>query len=119
MNIVYRIEAKAEKVYIISALFGIIKSTNYIPTYDLAMNDILFNGDSETSPSKFWKGKLDSVIEKLIKDGFIIYDLLSGDYSKVLNKKTINNLAKPDIPHNNNDCQVMPMRRGKWLKENL
>ena len=107
------IEAKAEKVYIISALFGIIKSTDYIPTYDLAMNDILFKGDSETSPSKFWKGKLDSVIEKLIKDGFIIYDLLSDEYRVVLNES--NRLEKLT----NKWTDSYGYHRGRWLKENL
>ena len=107
------IEAKAEKVYVISALFGIIKSTDYIPTYDLAMNDILFKGDSETSPSKFWKGKLDSVIEKLIKDGFIIYDLLSDEYRVVLNES--NRLEKLT----NKWTDSYGYHRGRWLKENL
>jgi cytoplasmic iron level regulating protein YaaA (DUF328/UPF0246 family) len=105
---------KAKKVYIISALFGIIRGTDYLPTYDLAIDDELHKDQIIEHPSEFWKGKLDLIIEKLINEGNVIYDLLSDNYRKVIptsaeKLKSTGEKWKYD----------RGSRRGEWLKQNI
>ena len=105
-------ENDKEKIYIVSALFGIIKSNNYIPLYNLAMGDEI--DFQKNFAKKFWKGKLDSIVEKLIENGYFVYNLLSQDYSYCLNKKSLSLINKPNEKFNSRGEQ-----QGKWLKINL
>lgn len=102
---------QCEKIYIISALFGIIRADNYIPYYDLAMDDKL---DNNISPLNFWKKKLDPIIKTIVKDNIIIIDLLSDNYRNCIKLSaymlTNTNITWKDSYGNH---------RGKWLKENL
>ena len=107
-------KGQAEKVYIISALFGIIKATDYLPMYDLAIRDQLYLRSKKESPFKFWKGKLDSIIEKLINEGNVIYDLLSDNYREV-----IPNSADKLKSTGEKWKYDRGSKRGKWLKKNL
>lgn len=101
-----------EKIYIFSALFGIVRADNYIPLYDLAMIDEI---DKQVKfPQKFWKGKLDSIIERLSNNGYLICNLLSGDYSKSLKNKTLSIITKPE-----NKFTDRGEQKGKWLKNEL
>ena len=86
---------QACKVYIISALYGIIRADDYIINYDLTMVDNLsfpkyLDGKAFT-PKEFWKGKLDLVLNKIKADNnAIIYNLLTDiNYSDVINDKNI------------------------------
>lgn len=105
-------ENDKEKIYIVSALFGIIKANNYIPLYNLAMGDEINN--HKNFAKKFWKGKLDSIVEKLLKNGYFVYNLLSQDYSYCLNKKSLSLIIKPNEKFNSRGEQ-----QGKWLKKQL
>jgi cytoplasmic iron level regulating protein YaaA (DUF328/UPF0246 family) len=112
-----------EKIYIISALFGIIRADDYIFMYDLAMTDEI-DGDKNFA-KKYWKGKLDLIIEKLSKNDTVIYSLLSKDYSYCINKKLVNSLKTQEylgiseIDINKNDRNSCPGKRGKWLNRDL
>ena len=107
-------KGQAEKVYIISALFGIVKATDYLPMYDLAIKDQLYLGSDKKSPLKFWKRKLDSIIENLINEGYIVYDLLSDNYRKVI-PKSAEKLKSTGIEWKSDRGP----KRGEWLKQNI
>lgn len=107
-------QKEKEKIYIISALFGMIRADNYIPLYDLAMSDEI--DGSKNFAQRFWKGKLDVIIENLINEGYIIYNLLSKDYNSSISKEAINLTVIPDIKYTKSDASE---KRGKWLKNNL
>lgn len=105
---------KKEKIYIISALFGIIRADNYIPNYDLAMTDEIDN--VKNYAQKFWKGKMDEIIKNLVEDGNIVYNLLSKNYCNIFNSKIISLTIIPKIDYKKSDANG---KRGKWLKNNL
>lgn len=105
---------KKEKIYIISALFGIIRADNYIPNYDLAMTDEIDN--VKNYAQKFWKGKMDEIIKNLVEDGNIVYNLLSKNYCNIFNSKIISLTIIPKIEYKKSDANG---KRGKWLKNNL
>ena len=107
-------ENQTKSVYIISALFGIIRADDYIPMYDLVMTDKLGN----ITPQGFWNGKLDSIIASLSNNATnVIYNLLSGDYLASL-KEAKRLLSEPNIKFiTNRDRNSMPGKRGKWLGE--
>jgi cytoplasmic iron level regulating protein YaaA (DUF328/UPF0246 family) len=105
---------KKEKIYIISALFGIIRADNYIPKYDLAMTDEIDN--KKNYAQKFWKGKMDEIIKNLIEDGNTVYNLLSKNYCDIFNSEIISLTKIPKIEYNKSDANG---KRGKWLKNNL
>ena len=128
---------QTSKIYIISALFGIIRADDYIFNYDLAMEDKLISPNylngQEFTPKKFWKGKLDEIIQKL-KNKAIIYNLLSNDYLDVLEDKNL--LVNPLDECNKEDLLLKKYtimnkknniiwkdnygtNKGKWLKEQL
>ncbi|MBS4066638.1 MAG: peroxide stress protein YaaA [Chitinophagaceae bacterium] len=108
---------QAKKVYIISALFGIIRADNYIPDYDLALSDSL-DGKNNLA-RKFWKGKLDNTIQKLLIENSTIFNLLSKEYSKVFNNETKQLLTSTNIERTKNDRSDMPNKNGIWLKNHL
>lgn len=107
-------QKEKEKIYIISALFGIIRADNYIPLYDLAMTDEIDR--NKNYAQGFWKGKLDAIIENLINNGYIIYNLLSKDYNSSVSKQALNLTVIPDVKYKRSDASE---KRGKWLKNNL
>jgi cytoplasmic iron level regulating protein YaaA (DUF328/UPF0246 family) len=102
------------KIYIISALFGIIKADDYIPLYNLAMTDQI--NDCKNYAQKFWQGKLDNLIENIINEGHTIYNLLGKNYMKCLDKKITNQIITPNIKYSRSDSSE---KRGKWLKSNI
>lgn len=102
------------KIYIISALFGIIRADNHIPLYDLAMTDEL--NDYNEYAIGFWKGKLDDIIKDLLYDGKTVYNLLSENYKKCLNQNTQYLMTIPKIEFTASDSSG---KRGKWLKDVL
>ena len=113
-------ENQTKSVYIISALFGIIRADDYIPMYDLVMTYKLTLKNGETiTPQKFWEGKLDSIIQTLVQNGNDVYNLLSGAYLKVLKGDTALKLKDPTINRTKKDRNVMSTKRGQWLKANL
>jgi len=71
---------------------------------------------NKNSVQRFWKGKLDAIIENLINDGYIIYNLLSKDYNNSISKQALNLTVIPDVKYIRSDASE---KRGKWLKENL
>ena len=77
------LEEESDKVYIISALFGIIKAKDYLPWYDLAMNDKI---DNDFVPIDFWEGKLDIIIQEIVASKGVLIDLLSDNYRDVLSE---------------------------------
>jgi cytoplasmic iron level regulating protein YaaA (DUF328/UPF0246 family) len=103
-----------QKNYIVSALFGLIRADDYIPLYDLAMNDKINN--CRNFAQKFWKGKLDNLIFQLHKNGGKIYNLLSIDYSNCFNEQSKGLLITPKIEFTKSDA---PLKRGRWLKSIL
>jgi cytoplasmic iron level regulating protein YaaA (DUF328/UPF0246 family) len=107
-------QKEKEKIYIISALFGIIRADNYIPLYDLAMPDEI--DGNKNFAQRFWKGKLDDIIENIINKGYIIYNLLSKDYNSSISKQALNLTVIPDVKYTGSDASE---KRGKWLKKNL
>ena len=111
---------QTSKIYIISALFGIIRADDYIFNYDLKMDDTLISPNylngKEFTPKKFWKGKLDEIIQKL-KNKAIIYNLLSNKYLGVLKDKKI--LEEPPLDFNKNEKYSRLTKKGNWLKEQL
>jgi len=107
-------KSEKEKIYIVSALFGIIRADNYIPLYDIAMTDEI--DGVKNFAKKYWKGKLDTIIEKICNDGNIVNNLLSNDYNGSINKKTKNITTIPNIKYIGSDASE---KRGKWLKKEL
>jgi len=103
-----------QKVYIVSALFGMIRADDYIPLYDLAMNDTINN--SHNFAQKFWKGKLDNIIMELYKSDFKILNLLSNDYLNCFNEQSKDLLITPKIDFTGSDATL---KRGRWLKSIL
>lgn len=103
-----------EKIYIISALFGIIRADNYIPLYDLAMTDEIDR--NKNYAQGFWKGKLDDIIKNLCKDGKTVYNLLSENYKKCLDQNTQYLMTIPEIKYTGSDSSG---KRGKWLEQDL
>ena len=102
-----------EKIFIVSALFGIIRADNYIPLYDLAMNDEV--DKIVNFAQRFWNGKLDVIIENLISNGYLIYNLLGQQYNNSISKtKHITKI--PYVKFSGSDADE---KRGKWLKANL
>ena len=101
---------QTKKVFIISALFGIIRADNCIPYYNLAINDVL---DGELTPLAFWKGKLDGIIRKLTSESVLI-DLLSNNYRSCITQ-SITCLTNPETLWEDK----YGAHRGRWLKENL
>ena len=86
---------QASKVYIMSALYGIIRADDYIIKYDLMMTDTLSsslykNGEFFT-PQKFWRGKLDKILKKIKTDNNAeIYNFLADEeYNTVIDDKKI------------------------------
>lgn len=106
---------QAKSVYIISALFGIIRADDFIPLYNLAMNDKLNTATGVVKPNDFWSGKLDEAIKILIDSHAKVYNLLSADYEKVISSNVLNLLAKPPIRLTKRDRSNAPSKRGKWL----
>lgn len=102
------------KIYIISALFGIIRADNYIPLYDLAMTDEIDR--NKNYAQGFWKGKLDDIIKNLCTDGKTVYNLLSENYKKCLDQKTQYLMTIPEIKYTGSDSSG---KRGKWLEQDL
>jgi hypothetical protein len=110
---------QASKVYIVSALFGIIRADQLIPIYNLAMGDKLNLKKHIISPGKFWRGELDDVIEELINTGCIIYNLLSNEYEKVFSTGVVSKMKKPPIRYTKSERSSRPLKRGEWLKKQL
>ena len=116
-------QREKEKVYIISALFGIIRADDFIPLYDLAMSDKL-NGISSFT-KKYWKGKLDIIIQKLLVSNLCVYNLLSKEYEGCIDKKIFKSLKEqeylgiPEIDINESDRFNCLPKRGKFLKYKL
>ena len=112
-----------KKVYIISALFGIIRADNYIPLYDFAMTDEI-DGKKDYA-KKYWKKKLDGIIKKLVEDGNVVFNLLSNEYLDCIDKKVIDILkiqtvlGNSEIDIKKNDRNSQSIKRGKWLKHDL
>jgi cytoplasmic iron level regulating protein YaaA (DUF328/UPF0246 family) len=104
----------SRKIYIVSALFGLINANDYIPLYDLAMKDII--GQKKNYAQKFWKGKLDVLIGELNKEEVQIFNLLSNDYSKCFNEQSKKLMITPEINFTRSDSTS---KRGKWLKSFL
>lgn len=102
-----------EKIFIVSALFGIIRADDYIPLYDLAMNDEI--DGIKSFATKFWNGKLDIIIENLISNRYLIYNLLGKQYNNSISKTK----HKTKIPYVKFSGIDADFNRGKWLKENL
>ena len=112
-----------KQIYIVSALFGIIRADDYIPFYNLAMTDEI-NG-CKNFAQKHWKGKLDSIIENLINSNSHMYNLLSKNYKVCISEKIVQ-LLKPqehlsisEIDINNRDRNNCLQKRGKFLKHKL
>ena len=107
---------ESDKVYIISALFGIIKAKDYLPWYDLAMNDKI---DYDFVPIDFWEGKLDIIIQEIVASKRVLIDLLSDNYRDVLSEQARNMLTDSGIIFTSNDRNNRPIIRGRWLRAHL
>jgi cytoplasmic iron level regulating protein YaaA (DUF328/UPF0246 family) len=102
------VDNQIEKTYILSALFGIIKASDYIPLYDLAINDKIDN----LKICNFWRdsGAIDTVLENLSQENIQLINLLSNEYKNVINNKH-SNLINLNIHWNDRGDQ-----KGKWIK---
>jgi len=105
------------RIYILSALFGIINANDKIPYYDLAMKDQI-DGESN-APQKFWEGKLDKIISNLKIKEPEIYDLLGNDYRDVFNSESKVLLIIPEFNFGINDRSSTSIKRGDWLLNSL
>jgi cytoplasmic iron level regulating protein YaaA (DUF328/UPF0246 family) len=103
-----------ENIYIVSALFGIIRADDYIPLYDLSMNDTV-NGQIKFA-QKFWEGKLDQILNKLFENGYQIINLLGNDYSNCFDRQNSSKMINPNLLCKGVDCLRI---RGKWLKTSI
>ena len=114
---------QTSKVYIMSALYGIIRSDDYIIDYELMMTDTLssnfyING-KEFTPQEFWKGKLEKILEKIKTDNnAIIYNLLTDkNYCEVIENKNlyINPIKQPC----NGDMKKYKNLSKKWFVRHI
>jgi cytoplasmic iron level regulating protein YaaA (DUF328/UPF0246 family) len=103
-------ENETNKVYILSALFGIIKATDFIPIYDLAL-DYKLNNEPYFF-KKYWKknGKIDMIINQLNNENVTLINLMSNNYNSIFNLNHINLVNPGIIWKGRGDNQ------GKWLK---
>lgn len=85
-----------DHLYILSALYGVLKPFDLIKPYRLDMNDHIFQGDDTyKNLYEFWKNN----IEEVFGDELII-NLASGEYSKMVPKNTQKNMVTIDFQVN-------------------
>jgi cytoplasmic iron level regulating protein YaaA (DUF328/UPF0246 family) len=99
-------------VTILSALFGLIKHTDLIPFYDLAMTYRITIGNNLINVFDYWRNNinLNNFINPLID-----IDLLSGKYRKAFNADGNPVANDPNIIWNDR----YGVHKGSWLNEQL
>lgn len=96
------------KIKILSTLFGWINHDDFIPYYNLKMDDKI---NDSIKVFKFWKSK--NILENIIEIGDI--DLLSESYKKAFNKNEYPPNIKPEIQWHDRYGH----HKGKWLNQQL
>ena len=99
-------------VKILSALFGWINHTDLIPSYNLAMTDIIIIDNNPITVFNYWRNNinLNNFINPLID-----IDLLSNKYRKALNVVGNPVAIVPNVNWNDNYGH----HKGVWLNEQL
>lgn len=96
------------EVIILSALFGFIKHTDRIPTYNLQMKSRI--GIENKLVRNVWNDF--NILESLIYKTDI--DLLSLEYRKAISRNGIINLFRPNVIFTDRGVQ-----KGRWLNREL
>jgi len=104
----------AKRVYILSALFGIIRADDYLPLYDFAMSDTV-DGDVNFAKN-YWNNKLNIILRELVDSNCVIVNLMSDNYNSIIDVTLTN---KPKLNFNKNDRNVRTKKRGEWLRSQL
>lgn len=106
-------EQEIDKVYILSALFGIIKASDHIPLYNFAM-DHKVEGVADFA-KKYWKKneKIDLIISQLRNEDIVLINLLSNNYNSVIGEDHLN-LIELNLKWKDRGNQ-----KGKWLHSQL
>lgn len=81
-----------ERLYILSAFYGLSKPFTLLKKYRLDMTMKIF----DTSLYEFWKKDLNDYIEKELKDKILI-NLASNEFSKMIDEKRIKNIINIDF----------------------
>jgi cytoplasmic iron level regulating protein YaaA (DUF328/UPF0246 family) len=102
------------KIYIVSALFGLVRADNYLPWYDLAITDSV--SGIKNYAKEFWKNKLNTILNELVISNYTIINLMGKDYSSIIDKKYTQG---PNLVLCSNDRSNAPKLRGEWLKSQL
>ena len=78
-----------QHLFILSGLYGIIRSNDLIYPYRLEMGLKWFISDEYPSLYKFWSDKINTFLKKNTDSNSIIINLASNEYFKVIKKKEI------------------------------
>ena len=107
----------ANKVLIISPLWGIIKPEDKIPNYSLMMTDRVFFRDETSSIAiwNLWRPALDKILEGLNQNQSNPYTLLFQKCSKGFSSKTRDSFIRPITERNDN----YGYNKGIWLNQFL
>lgn len=113
-----QLEYIENKLYILSAFYGLSKAFSLIKKYRLDMTMKIF----EFSLYEFWKEELNSFIEaelKSDKNPYLI-NLASGEFSKMIDRKRIGNIINIDFKEYKNGVYTSvssysKQARGKFL----
>lgn len=95
-------------VTILSALFGLIKHTDLIPYYDLAMTDKI----NLINVYDYWRNNVDL---NIFINPLVDIDLLSNKYRKAFNADENPVANEPDVIWNDN----YGVHKGIWLNDQL
>lgn len=84
-----------DRLYILSAFYGLSKPFTLIKKYRLDMTMKIF----DISPYDFWKEKVNAFIEKELETekNKVLLNLASGEFSKLIDKKRIKNIINIDF----------------------
>lgn len=107
---------KADKVFILSPLFGIIKPKDKIPYYKLKMSDILFSEKHNINIPiwRLWRSVLDELMVEL-SNNEITYSLLFNKCSLGFGVNTRNSFESPVANWRDNYGH----HKGEWLNNQL
>jgi len=84
------IAVAGDKLLILSGLYGLLKSTDFIQPYRLEMGTRFKVTPKVTNLYKFWGDKItDAVNEELAKDDGVLVNLASNEYFKSIDSKKI------------------------------
>ncbi len=98
-------------IFIIDPLFGILKSTDFIPNYKLKFNSNLI----DLNPAKFWNDNLKPILETL-KEKKILINLLPETHSKIIETISDKNIIKIKFQKTKNKSLINSGHSSKILR---